>query len=205
MVTAKKTLAFLMLASAIFVGISSWIPMLQGGELGFLKSKSKTILESSLWKIGFYIHFIFGSVALLTGWIGFVEKMQSKHLKRHRIIGRIYVLTALLSALGGIYISLLSNGGLMASTGFMSLGIIWFYTTIKAFFLIKAKNILEHQKMMIYSYAACFAGVTFRIWTPLFMSLFHDDCMVYGLMAWWCWIPNLTVAYFLIRKSMERL
>lgn len=57
-----------------------------------------------------------------------------------------------------------------------------------------------HQKMMIYSYAACFAGVTLRVWLPLLTLIFGDFVKAYILVAWLCWIPNLMVAYLINRK-----
>jgi dolichyl-phosphate-mannose--protein O-mannosyl transferase len=54
--------------------------------------------------------------------------------------------------------------------------------------------------MMIYSYAACFAAVTLRIWLPLLIMIFGDFIIAYTIVAWMCWIPNLIVARLITRK-----
>jgi hypothetical protein len=59
-------------------------------------------------------------------WIGFIKHLRSRNIRAHRIVGKTYVTSVLLSAAGGIYIGFFSNGGLIASIGFISMGIIVF-------------------------------------------------------------------------------
>jgi hypothetical protein len=54
--------------------------------------------------------------------------------------------------------------------------------------------------MMIYSYAACFAAVTLRLWLPLLVIGFGDFIKAYTVVAWLCWVPNILVAYLIVRK-----
>lgn len=108
-----------------------------------------------------------------------------------------------MSALCGIYIGYYATGGMIPAVGFISLGIIWFYTTLKAFLEIKEGRIWEHEKMMIYSYAACFAAVTLRLLLPLLIVIFNDFITAYQMVAWLCWVPNLMVAYFIILKKSK--
>jgi len=201
----KKQLQILLAVLAIAIGLYPLLFLALGMHFDLLDSKSKEILASTFWNIAFYMHISFGGIALLIGWTGFMKNLRSRNIKVHRIIGKIYVISALLSAVAGIYIGFFSNGGLIASTGFISMGIIWFYTTGKAYLFIRVKNILAHEEMMLYSYAICFAGVTFRIWIPFLSFLFEDSDMVYKIVAWWCWIPNLYVAYILNRKKEKIL
>lgn len=190
------TFAFL----AICIGIYPLIFLLTNLHHRFLDGKEAEVVADLIWRISFYLHITFGGIALLVGWSQFNKTLRSKNIQIHRVIGKVYVFSALLSALPGIYIGYFSMGGIIASTGFISLGLIWFYTTFQAYIEIKAKNILEHERMMIYSYAACFAAVTLRLWLPLFRILFNDFESAYRVVAWWCWIPNLVVAYFIISK-----
>jgi len=199
----RNTLQILFIVLAIVIGLYPLWFLAMGWHFSLLNLKTQEILTSTFWNIWFYTHISCGGIALLIGWIGFLKSIRFKNIKLHRIIGKIYVITALLSATGGIYIGFFSYGGMIASTGFISMGIIWFYTTLKAFLFIRAKNILEHEKMMIYSYAICFAGVTFRIWMPLLRGLLEDFDMSYKIVAWCCWVPNLYVAYILNRKGSD--
>ncbi len=188
---------------AISTGLYPLLYLLMGLHLDLLDSKSEEILASTFWNIGFYSHISFGGIALLIGWTGFVKKLRSTNIKAHSIIGKIYIVAALISATSGIYLGFFSNGGLIAATGFISMGLIWFYTTIKAYLSIRSKNVSEHDRMISYSYATCFAGVTFRIWMPFFILLFEDIDTAYKVVAWWSWVPNLYVAHILNKKGSD--
>ena len=65
---------------------------------------------------------------------------------------------------------------------------------------IKEGNIKRHQKFMIYSYAACFAAVTLRIWLPALIAIYQDFIPAYRIVAWLCWVPNIMVAYFIVKR-----
>lgn len=122
----------------------------------------------------------------------------------HRLIGKIYVFAALLSATAGFYIALYATGGFIASAGFICLALLWFTTTLSAYIHIRNRRIDQHQEMMIYSYAACFAAVALRIWLPLLTMLFNDFMPAYQIVAYLCWAPNLIVAYFIIKQARKR-
>ena len=174
-----------------------------GLEFDLTNTKSPGLSASIFWQWGFYCHIIFGGVALLIGWMGFIKKIRTNHIRWHRLIGKIYVISTILSALGGIYIALFATGGIINSVGFLSLGFIWLYTTVKAYLEIRKKNIMEHQSMMVYSYAACFSAVTLRIWLPLLVFIFHEFELAYAIVSWLSWTPNLLVAHYLVKKRSE--
>lgn len=197
---SKKIFKILIAITAILVGLYPFIYFFIDRKFGLLQSKTDGLLNNIFWNIGFYVHIILGGVALLIGWTQFGAKRRNKNLKLHRRIGKVYVVTALLSALTSIYIALYSTGGIIAALGFMCLGIIWFYTTLTAYLAIKNGNTLKHQKMMIFSYAACFSAVTLRIYLPLLTMWFHDFTKAYLIVAWLSWLPNIVVAYFLVRQ-----
>jgi hypothetical protein len=54
--------------------------------------------------------------------------------------------------------------------------------------------------MMIYSYAACLAAVTLRIYLPLLAFAFNDFIKAYLLVAWLSWVPNLLVAFYINKR-----
>jgi hypothetical protein len=110
------------------------------------------------------------------------------------------VCAALLSSLAGIYIACYATGGIIASSGFMCLGLFWFYSTYKGYSLIREKNMDAHREMMIYSYAACLAAVTLRIYLPILSFVFHDFIKAYLMVAWISWLPNLAAAFYIIKQ-----
>ncbi|QNR84726.1 DUF2306 domain-containing protein [Pedobacter riviphilus] len=197
----KKGLWILFATFALLIGLYPMIYFLMDRKFGLLNSKSVELLANTFWNIGFYMHIIFGGIALLIGWTQFSPKMRNRRMALHRKLGKVYVVAVLLSALAGIYIGFFATGGWISSTGFICLGIIWFYTTLKAYLYIKRGAVEQHQKMMVYSYAACFAAVTLRIWLPILTMVYGDFSKAYLVVAWLCWIPNLIVAYLLTRKT----
>lgn len=193
---------FILLAFAI--GLYPIIYFTADRKFGLLSTKTDVLLADVLWNTGFYAHIIGGGLALLVGWIQFQASVRNKHLMLHRGIGKAYVLLSLISAVAGIYIGFFATGGVIASLGFISLGLIWGFTTLEAYRAIRMRRIERHRRMMTYSYAACFAAVTLRLWLPLLTILFGDFIPAYQTVAWLCWVPNLIVARILLRHS-ERL
>jgi len=186
---------------AIGIGLYPLVYVFASDDFGVLLSKSADVLSSPVWKIAFYGHIVFGGVALLVGWSQFSKKLRSKRLKLHRNIGKVYVASALISGLCGVYLGFFATGGMVSSIGFISLGVIWLFTTSRAYIAIKNKDLSLHQGMMIYSYAACFAAVTLRIWLPVLTMVFGEFLLAYKIVAWLCWVPNIIFAMFWVRKK----
>lgn len=146
---------------------------------GLLSYKSVELLSNLFWNISFYGHIIFGGIALAIGWLQFNKKWRAKNMKFHRTIGKTYVISVIISGLGGLYIGFFATGGLIASLGFISLALVWLGTTLGSY---------------------SFAAVILRMWLPILVPLLQGDFIsAYQIVAWLCWIPNLGVA-FLITK-----
>lgn len=186
---------------AIGIGLYPLMYFFSAEEFGLLQGKSKDISANTIWRIGFYGHIVFGGLALLTGWSQFSRKLRVKKLDLHRNLGKIYVLSALISGICGVYIGFYATGGLVSSLGFISLGIVWLFTTIRAYIAIRKKDVSLHQGMMVYSYAACFAAVTLRIWLPLLTIVLGEFLLAYKIVAWLCWVPNMVFAHLWVRRK----
>lgn len=170
---------------------------------GFLGSKPEALRNSTLWSTAFYTHIYFGGISLLTGWSQFSKRIRAKRLKLHRFLGKIYVITVLLSSISGLYIAIHANGGIVSQLGFSLLAIGWFYTTICAYTTIKKKEIESHRKWMIRSYALTLAAVTLRLWLPTLPSLLEISFEeAYIIISWLCWVPNIIIAEIYIRRAI---
>jgi len=186
------------------IGLYPIIYFLIDKKIGLLSSKSNELLSDNLWNVGFYGHIIFGGLALLIGWLQFSHKLRRKNIKLHRTIGKTYVFSVLISGICALFIALYATGGIISILGFFSLGVIWLSTTILGFKAIKKGNVELHEKFMIFSFAACFAAVTLRIWLPLLTSLMGEFTGAYRIVAWLCWVPNIFIAYFIVRKKSTK-
>lgn len=190
--------------TAVLIGLYPIIYFVLERTFGLLSTKSGGVLNNSIWNGAFYIHIISGGVALLVGWTQFNESFRNRRLKLHRAIGKTYVIAALLSGVAGIHIGFYATGGPIAALGFISLGLIWCYTTIQAFIFIRKGEVNNHKSMMIYSYAACFAAVTLRLWLPLLTVITGEFMLAYTIVSWLCWVPNMVAAYLIVGANRSK-
>jgi uncharacterized membrane protein len=201
----KKTGWIVFVALAIIVGLYPSIYFILSTKFGLLTTKNDELFKNMLWHTAFYLHIVTGGLALLIGWVQFNQKLLKSKPNIHRQIGKFYIIATLISALSSLYIAFYATGGVVSTLGFLGLGIVWLYTTSFGFIHIKNKNVTAHKAMMIYSYAACFAAVTLRIWLPVLVILLKDFTQAYRIVAWLCWVPNLLVAYFIVKRQKATL
>ncbi len=202
----RNIIWILFVTLAVLIGIYPLSYLLFDMSNGLLGSKSKELLLNPIWNFEFYTHIYLGGIALLIGWTQFVKQLRMKKIDLHRTIGKIYILSVLLSGIAGLYISFYATGGIVAKFGFGTMASIWLFTTIMAYTSIKNKAIEKHQRWMIRSYALTFAAVTLRLWMPILQSIFHLEFIeAYRIIAWLCWVPNLIFAQFLIRRRSMKI
>ena len=131
----KKVLWTIVIILAILISLLPFTYLIKDAQQGFFEIKDAAVLKNIFWQTGFYTHIFSGGIALMIGWLQFSKKRIINNIKWHRVIGKVYVLTALICGLTGIYVGYYSNGGLMADLGFMSIGVIYFYPRL--FFWLK--------------------------------------------------------------------
>ncbi len=205
LVMKSKTSWRLVSILAVGVGFYPLVYFVIDPMFGLLNSKSQALLNDRVWQTVFNAHILLGGLALLVGWPQFNARWRRKSPANHRLLGKIYVLSVMASGLAGAYLSFFATGGWVPGLGFFCLAAVWLFTTAKAYFHIKQGAVSAHQAMMIYSYASCFAAVTLRVWLPLLVLAHQGDFgKAYPLAAWLCWVPNLLVAYFIVRKTESR-
>jgi hypothetical protein len=113
--------------------------------------------------------------------------------------------------LAGFYVSATALGGTVSHVGFTCLNILWLFTTYMGYKTAREKKIDDHKRWMLRSYALTLAAVTLRFWMILLTFLLvdvkqmvnlvivpPDFLMVYRLIAWFCWVPNLVLVELLI-------
>ncbi|MBC7774248.1 MAG: DUF2306 domain-containing protein [Phycisphaerae bacterium] len=189
----KKTLWILLIMSALAIGFYPVIYFFIDRRFGLLSTKSPELLGNIYWNIGFYTHIIGAGIAMLVGWTQFIPQLRNRYLELHRNLGKTYVIAVLLSGFAGYSIAFFATAGTVAQAGFIGLALVWLYTTLSAYNHIRKGRVAQHERMMTYSYATCFAAVTLRIWFPLLGAILQDLDLAYQISAWLCWVPNLLV------------
>ena len=188
----------------ILIGLYPSIYFMIDRTFGLLSSKSPEVLNDLLWNVGFYGHIVPGGLALLIGWIQFSKKIRTRQPLLHRRIGKLYVISVIISGICGVFIGFYATGGVVAAAGFIALGMIWLGSTWTAYASARNGQFDTHESWMVYSYAACFAAVTLRLWLPALVGAMGEFEPAYRIVAWLCWVPNLAVAYW-INRSRENM
>ncbi|MFJ5765971.1 DUF2306 domain-containing protein [Lysinibacillus sp. NPDC093210] len=180
--------------------------ILDAHQAGFVSLKLMFIETlDSLWYTMLYIHIIFSVLALVIGPFTLFSKFREKNIKRHRILGKIYMIGILFGSVTGLYLAIYATGGFISQFGFSALSILWMITGYQALVKIKEQKIYDHQQWMIRNYSLTFAAVTLRIWLLVFTVLFgFENFMIsYPIISWLCWVPNLIIAQWIIGRSLQ--
>jgi uncharacterized membrane protein len=198
-----KILPFFVLAFFFVLMLRITIPYFAFEDgVGFLRIK-KWIIHNNVWKTAFYVHVITSCVCLFAGFTQFSNRLLKNSPKLHRTVGWTYIVTVLLlSGPSGFIMSLYANGGLPSKLAFTLLSVLWMYFTLKAFLSAKERNIADHRKFMIRSYALTLSAVTLRAWKfAIALTLRPHPMDVYMIVAWLGWVPNLLIAEWYIRTG----
>lgn len=197
-----KIIQILFIILCISIGFYPLVYLFADMSQGLLGTKPPELLSEITYTLFFRLHIFFSGVALLIGWSQFLKSFRDRNLRFHRLVGKVYIISVMVSGLSGLYISYYATGGLSSVFGFSALAVLWLTTTILAYRTILQKRKSEHEQWMIRSYSLTFAAVTLRLWMPVLIGLFGMDFFdAYPIIAWLCWVPNLAVSeYLFVRK-----
>ncbi len=150
-------------------------------------------------------HITGGSVALLLGPWQFSTKLRERALNLHRWLGRIYLAAVVLGSLAGFTLAFFSEEGPPTHFGFGALAVLWFATGLTAYRRILRGNIESHRQWMVRNYALTLAAVTLRNELPLMLVARMQFSHAYVIVSWLCWVPNLLVAEWLLRRQASQV
>lgn len=197
---ALKTTKFLFWFFSIGVALASYRFLALPLEISFPDMMTHVTNQ----QLVFLAHISAAPIALVFGLFQFLPRLHSKYPVRHRWNGRIYALAVLTAGIAGLLLAIGSIERPAAASGFVLLAIIWLAVTAQAVRLAMAGRIVEHRRWMIRSFALTFAAVTLRLYLPLFFFLGDMDYAASSnYVAWLCWIPNLLVAEYYLRRGRQ--
>ena len=150
------------------------------------------------------LHIAGGIGALLLGPWQFYEKLRARALNVHRWLGRFYLLEVALGSIAGFAMAVVSDQGLPTHLGFGILALLWFYTGLQAYRMIRRGNVSAHRCWMIRNFGLTLAAVTLRIYMPFLLLVLHWPFrLTYITVSWLCWIPNLFFAEWIVRRAKQ--
>jgi uncharacterized membrane protein len=120
-------------------------------ELPLLDSNSLTWQHFANVKFWLIPHGVAGAIALLLAPFQFSSRLRQRHLRLHRVMGRLYVCGVALAAPSSIPIAvILGPPSLVMAAVMQSIG--WALTTGIALYCVRTGNIQQHREWMIRSY-----------------------------------------------------
>jgi len=126
-------------------------------------------------------HTLCGMMALLIGPIQFSSRFRQSHLKIHRVLGRIYVLSVFIGAATGVALA----SGRPGFPGTSMQAAAWVVCTTAALITARNRQIIQHRQWMARSYAVTFTFVSSRVlnlW-PRYWSHLGDSLAAVGVIA----------------------
>lgn len=162
------------------------------------------MLPNRFWLICFYLHLAAGITAVLSGFPLFFERLISTTSKTHRLMGRTYVISVMMiSGPTGFYLAFFSEGGFLASIGFILMSLIWMLITYVALKKIIEGDHNAHRKWMIRSYCFTLSGVTLRLYTPFGASVLGLDYDTnFIISSYLPWLINLFIGECIIAYAL---
>lgn len=157
---------------------------------------------------GIGLHFATGGIILVLGSIQLITAVRVLYPALHRWIGRIYVLSCLLAAIGGLLFIIVKGtiGGSVMNAGFSLYGLLMFVSAIETYRHAAAGRIEKHRAWALRLYALAIGSWLYRMdygfWILLTDGLGHSTNFTGPfdrIMAFFFYIPNLLVAEAFIR------
>ncbi|MGE5106630.1 MAG: DUF2306 domain-containing protein [Sphingobacteriales bacterium] len=187
-------------ASALYTGnLERWNNILHGlYEKGLITATS-----------GIGLHFATGAVILLLGSIQLIETIRVRYPVFHRWVGRVYLLSSLLTAAGGLIFILVKGtiGGLVMDTGFSLYGILMLISGAATYRYAVTGRITKHREWALRLYALTIGSWLYRMDYGFWLQLTHGLGHAHNfegpfdrLMSFFFFIPNLLVAEVFIRS-----
>ncbi len=126
-------------------------------------------------------HALCGVIALLAGPMQFSSRVRLRHLKFHRALGRIYVISVFIGAFTGIALA----AGRPGLPGTSMQAAAWIVCTTAAVITARNGHFVQHRQWMARSYAVTFTFVSSRVlnlW-PRYWSHLGDAFAAVGVIA----------------------
>ena len=148
------------------------------------------------------VHAFAAIAALALGPWQFSASLRGRRPRLHRLMGRAYLgIGVLIGGLTGLYLAQFAYGGAPARLGFTLLALAWLYTGWRAYAAIRHGDVRAHRAWMMRNFALTFAAVTLRLYLPVAAIAGLPLAASYAAIAWLCWVPNLAVAQWLLKRQ----
>jgi uncharacterized membrane protein YozB (DUF420 family) len=147
---------------------------------------NKTTFDNSI----FALHIFAGIIVYCTAIFQFTPAIRNNYISFHRTTGKLYILSSLL-CITTLYIMVPQTWCAACRPSQLTVTSLWLLFIALAFYFIKQRKIVLHQRMMISSFICAAYFVTIRVIDTFFMkyffALFPDEdtaLLVSDLFVW---------------------
>jgi uncharacterized membrane protein len=157
---------------------------------------------------GIALHFAAGGVILLLGCVQLLSSVRARYPALHRWLGRLYVVAALLAAVGGLTSIALKGtvGGRVMNIGFGLYGVLMLVCAVETWRHARARRLEQHRAWSLRLFALAIGSWLYRMDYGFWLLLtdgwghtadFRGPFDV--VMAFFFYLPNLLIAELFIR------
>lgn len=192
------------IGSSIAWGVMTLLALAIGGyglRLLVVPSARPPFLAESPVPLATLLHFAGGGMALLLGPWQFRTGRARRRNAVHRWMGRAYAASVLVGVGAGLVMAPFAMFGMVSKVGFAALALATLGATVRTWQLARRGDFEAHREWAIRSFALIFAAVTLRFQIPLSGVAGIPFPTAYPVIAWACWVPNLLVAEWLVRRA----
>lgn len=159
--------------------------------------------------LGIGLHFAAGGILLILGCIQLLERLRTRYPMAHRWLGRLYVLSAILTAIGGlVFIAIKGTiGGWLMDIAFAGYGLLMLGAALQTIRYARAGQYADHRAWGIRLFALAIGSWLYRMdygfWFLLTDGIGHTDNFrgtFDYFMDFWFYLPNLLVAEVFIGR-----
>lgn len=111
-------------------------------------------------------HAIFAGIALVMGAFQFSNRLRSRHLRVHRVMGYIYIVCVAIGAPMAIPLAMrITTPSLVAASAVQTFG--WMFCTAVALYCVRTGNIQQHRRWMFRGYPFAMVFTFARLIIPI--------------------------------------
>ncbi|MFT4794965.1 MAG: putative membrane protein [Paracoccaceae bacterium] len=183
---------------SLLIALSSWRFMFGGVE----QTMEFVAYHAQERRVAFFAHVGLAPVALALTPFQLSAGLRRRRPDLHRWMGRVSAVAIALSGIGGLSMAIGTNAGPVAAWGFALLAVVWVACMVMGVAQAMRGRLADHRAWMIRTAALTLAGVTLRLMLPVGPMAFGLPFdAAYPAIAWLCWIPNLIVAEWVLRRE----
>jgi len=145
-------------------------------------------------------HAVASATALSLGLFAFVQ--QTRKLRVHAGIGRVYAAGVLVGGVTSLPMALMAEGGWTTRLSFFLQGSAWLLTLGCAVWFARKKRFQEHRRFMVRNYALTYSAVISRILLHGLQEAGLSFQEIYTVVSW-TWVAGLAVGEWWLRYSAE--